>query len=125
MEISLEEFRKSIPAVTLDDAAVTKYLTDSARAVKRDGVNSDHKEFDELQKFYALGLMQNDRVAGVRSAYAVGKNPEGISSMSVAGISLGFQSPSSSSFSSEGKTGYFLDYDVLLKKVRGLKGRIA
>jgi len=135
MEITLEQFKLYIPTVTLTDPEIERYLTDAKRAVTRDGFSVSHKEFDELQRFYALGLMQEDKVSGVRtpaSSSGSGSGAEGISSISVAGISVGFRDPNTSSSSSsassgrtsEGKTGYFLDYDVLKRKLQFPRGRI-
>lgn len=126
MEITLEQFKQYIPDVTLDDARIELYLSDAKRAVERDGFDIGHKDFDELQKFYALALMQDDKVAGVKSATASGNNPEGISSIGVAGISIGFSNPTSSNsvYTKTGKTGYYLDYENLVRKIRGLKGRL-
>lgn len=127
MQITLEQFKKYIPSVTLDDPRIQLYLDDAKRVVKRDGFDVSHLEFDELQKYCALALMQDDKVAGVKSASAVGNNPEGINSIGVAGINIGFQSPSQSTtvFTKDGKTGYYLDYENLKKRIRAFQGRVA
>jgi hypothetical protein len=128
LEITLEQFKQYIPDVTLDDTRIELYLSDARRAVERDGFGVEHKDFDELQKFYALALMQDDKVSGVKSATASGNNPEGISSIGVAGISIGFSNPSSggsgTAFTRSGKIGYYVDYENLVKKIRGFKGKL-
>ena len=63
MTLDLTTFKKYIPAVTLDDARIQLYLDDAARVVKRDGFDEAHLDFDELQRFCALALMQDDKVA--------------------------------------------------------------
>ena len=100
------------------------YLSDARRAVERDGFNVSHKDFDELQKLYALALMQEDKVSGVRSATSGGNNPEGISSIGVAGISIGFSNNSQTTMTKSGKTGYYIDYENLVRKLRSLEARI-
>ena len=127
MLLDITTFKKYIPAVTLDDARIQLYLDDAARVVKRDGFDEAHLEFDELQRFCALALMQDDKVAGVKSATAVGNNPEGINSIGVAGINIGFQSPDSSRAVStrDGKIGYYLDYMNLKKRIWAYSGRVA
>ena len=127
MEITLEQFKIYIPNVTLEDTRIELYLSDAKRAVERDGFDVSHKDFDELQRIYALALMQDDKVVGVKSATAVGNNPDGISSIGVAGISVGFASPSSSQnvFTKDGKIGYYIDYESLKKRLNLFKGRIA
>jgi hypothetical protein len=122
MEITLTEFKDYIPSVNLTDPQIERYLKDSKRAVERDFPVS-HPEFDELQRLYALGLMQEDKINGVRSS--TGNVPEGISSIGVAGVSVGFQSPTSVLRNTDGKTGYFIDYDNLKRKLLRYKGRIA
>lgn len=126
MEITLSQFKVYIPGVTLLDSRITLYLADAKRAVERDGFSVDHKDFDELQKLMALALMQDDKVSGVKSATAIGNNPEGINSIGVAGISIGFQGPSNTNtvITKTGKMGYYLDYDNLKAKLNGLKGRV-
>lgn len=127
MEISLEQFKLYIPSVTLDDTVIQRYLSDAKRAVVRDGFSESHIDFDELQRLYALGLMQQDKVAGVISATSSGNAPEGISSIGVAGISIGFGGANSSSKidSATGKIGYMADYVQLVRKLNWGKGRIA
>lgn len=127
MTLELTTFKQYIPAVTIDDPRIQLYLDDAARIVKRDGFDESHADFDELQKLCALALMQDDKVAGVKSATAVGNNPEGINSIGVAGINIGFQSPSSSNsvFTKEGKSGYYLDYMNLKKRIWAFGGRVA
>lgn len=127
MKITLTDFKVYIPSVTLADERLQKYLDDAARAVKRDGFDESHEDFDELQRVLCLALMQEDKISGVRSATSAGQNPDGISSIGVAGISIGFQSPSNSGsiITKSGKTGYYLDYELLKKKISGFKGRIA
>lgn len=127
MILDITTFKIYIPAVTIDDARIQLYLDDAKRIVKRDGFDESHDDFDALQKLCALALMQDDKVAGVKSATAVGNNPEGINSIGVAGINIGFQSPTQSSvvYTKEGKSGYYIDYDILRKKLNGFKGRVA
>lgn len=127
MTLDLTTFKKYIPAVTIEDARIQLYLDDAARVVKRDGFDEAHLEFDELQRFCALALMQDDKVAGVKSATAVGNNPEGINSIGVAGINIGFQSPDSSRTVStvNGKIGYYIDYMNLKKRIWAYQGRVA
>lgn len=123
MEITLETFKQYIPNVTLDDTRIELYLSDAKRSVIRDGFDVSHTDFDELQKLMALALMQDDKVAGVKSATAIGNNPDGINSVSVAGVSVGFQNPGQMN-TVHTQTGYYLDYDILRKKLNGLKGRL-
>ena len=126
MQITLLNFKQYIPSVTLDDTRLQLYLDDAKRAIMRDGFQESHSDFDELQKFMALALMQDDRVSGVKSASSVGNNPDGIGSIGVAGINIGFQSPSQTTnvLTSKGKAGYYLDYEILVKKLNGLRGRV-
>ncbi len=127
MTLDLTTFKKYIPAVTIDDARIQLYLDDAARVVKRDGFDEAHLDFDELQRFCALALMQDDKVAGVKSATAVGNNPEGINSIGVAGINIGFQSPDAMNRVStkDGKIGYYIDYMNLKKRIWAFGGRVA
>jgi hypothetical protein len=126
MEITLNQFKVYIPNVTLDDSRIGIYLSDAKRAVERDGFDVNHPYFDELQKFYALALMQDDKVAGVKSATAIGNNPEGISSIGVAGINIGFAGSggSQTTYTKSGKIGYYVDYENLVKKIRGFGARV-
>ncbi|MBK8397437.1 MAG: hypothetical protein IPL26_19660 [Leptospiraceae bacterium] len=127
MEITLEQFKQYIPSVTLDDPRIQLYLDDAKRVVKRDGFLESDEEFDALQKLAALALMQDDKVAGVKSASAVGNNPEGINSIGVAGINIGFQSPVAMNRVStrDGKIGYYIDYENLKKRIWAYCGRVA
>jgi hypothetical protein len=126
MEITLEQFKLYIPDVTLEDVVIQRYLADSKRAVIRDGFDMSHIDFDELQRLYCLGLLQQDKVAGVLSATSSGDAPEGIRSIGVAGINIGFADSSTANridrFSN--KIGYMADYSELVRKLRGLQGRI-
>lgn len=126
MEIALEQFKPYVPSVTLDDVTLQRYLDDAKRAVVRDGFDVSHADFDELQRLYALGLMQQDKVAGVISATSSGNAPEGISSIGVAGISIGFGGANSSSKIDKysGEIGYMADYKKLVRKLIGLTGRV-
>ena len=127
MEITLEQFKQYIPSVTLDDPRIQLYLDDAKRVVKRDGFLESDEEFDALQKLAALALMQDDKVAGVKSASAVGNNPEGINSIGVAGINIGFQSPVAMNRVSTraGKIGYYIDYENLKKRIWAYCDRVA
>lgn len=127
MILELAIFKNYIPLVTLDDVRIQLYLDDAKRVVTRDGFDESHVDFDELQKLAALALMQEDKVVGVKSASSVGNNPDGISSIGVSGINIGFQSPSMTSVirTAQGKTGYYLDYENLRRKLHGFKGRVA
>jgi len=127
MQISLEQFKQYIPSVTMDDTRIQLYLDDAKRNVERDGFDESHNDFDALQRIMALALMQDDKVAGIKSATTVGNNPEGINSIGVAGINIGFQNPSqvNTVLTSQGKAGYYVDYDILRKKLNGFRGRIA
>lgn len=122
MEISLIEFKKYIPKVTLKDDELMFYLKRAKRGVERDGFHVMHKEFDELQRLYALGLMQEDKVEGVPNPS--GDVPAGISSIGLSGLSISFKD-SNSTRTSSGKVGFFLEYEVLVRKLRGFEGRIA
>lgn len=126
MEITLEQFKLYIPSVTLEDVVIERYLSDSKRAVIRDGFGVSHKDFDELQRLYALGLMQQDKVTGIISATSSGDAPEGIRSIGVAGINIGFADSASAGRMDRttGKIGYMADYIELVRKLNGLKGRI-
>ncbi len=126
MEISLEKFKTYIPTVTLEDSRLLVYLADAKRSVERDSISCSHHDFDELQKLYALALMQDDKVSGVKSGGGGGNTPEGIRSIGVAGINIGFAESSSSQTKTtrSGKTGYYIDYEILLKKIHGMGVRI-
>jgi hypothetical protein len=126
MEITLEQFKLYIPDVTLDDTVLERYLVDSRRAVIRDGFPITHPDFDELQRLYCLGLLQQDKVSGVISATSSGDAPEGISNISVAGIGIGFSGTKTASKMDRatGKIGYMADYMELVTKLRGLQDRI-
>lgn len=123
MILELAIFKNYIPSVTLDDVRLQLYLDDAARNVKRDGFDESHVDFDELQKLAALALMQEDKVVGVKSASSVGNNPDGIRSIGVAGINIGFSENNQNT--AQGKSGYYLDYENLRRKLHGFKGRVA
>lgn len=126
MEITIELFKLYIPNVTLDDVVIQRYLDDSKRAVIRDGFDVSHVDFDELQRLYAMGLMQQDKVTGVLSATSSGDAPDGISSIGVAGINIGFSgSKTASKFDKySGKIGYMADYAELVRKLIYSESRI-
>ena len=123
MELTLDKFKVYIPEVTLPDDRIWTYLQDGKNNVMRDGIDVSHNDFSELQKLNSLALMQDDKVTGIKSASSSGSAPEGISSISVAGLSVGF-SGSSSVATKSGKMGYYIDYEVLLKKIRAFQNRI-
>ena len=126
MEITLEQFKLYIPDVTLDDTVIERFLSDSKRAVIRDGFDVSHADFDELQRLYAMGLMQEGKVAGVLSATSSGDAPEGISSIGVAGINIGFSGTKTASKMDRlsGKIGYMADYLELVRKLNKFKARL-
>jgi hypothetical protein len=121
MEISIIDFKTFIPKVALSDVEIASYLARSRRAVIRDGFYIEHKDFDELQRLYAMGLMQSDKIAGLPSPSS--ESPPGISSIGLSGLNIGFKTDSSPS-SRSGKTGYFLDYENLKNQLYEYKDRI-
>ena len=128
MEITLATFKTYIPAVTLDDVTLQRYLNDAKRNCLRDGVKLDNDDFDELQRLNALSQMQLDKIPGIVSIMPTGTNIEDITNMNVAGIGLSFNRPPAGVglyVNSLGHTGYLAQYEDLLYKVLGSRSVVA
>lgn len=126
MEIDLATFKTFISNVTLDDVSLQRFLDSSKRAVVRDGFDVSHIDFDELQRLYAMGLLQEEKISGMVSATSSGSAPEGISSIGISGITVGFSQSANASKVDRltGKIGYMADYEMLVRKIRKFKGRL-
>ncbi|EMO14445.1 PF13262 family protein [Leptospira santarosai str. CBC523] len=124
-EILLSEFKLSLSEDTFTDPKLTWFLNQAKRNVIRDGIQESHSDFDELQRLYALYLIQKYN----RTQNSLDPNNSGgaIESLRVEGIAISYSNVEKNSNTSDtiSSSSYLQEYQTLLSKSIGLNDRLA
>ncbi|EMO69802.1 PF13262 family protein [Leptospira santarosai str. 200702252] len=104
---------------------MTWFLNQAKRNVIRDGVQESHSDFDELQRLYALYLIQKYN----RTQNSLDPNNSGgaIESLRVEGIAISYSNVEKNSNTADtiSSSSYLQEYQTLLSKLIGLNDRLA
>lgn len=123
-EISLSEFKLSLSEDTFTDTKLTWFLSQAKRNVIRDGIQESHSDFDELQRLFALYLIQKYN----RAQNSLDPNNSGgtIESLRVEGIAISYSNVEKNSDASDtiSSSSYLQEYQVLLSKLIGMNDRL-
>ncbi|EKO62361.1 hypothetical protein FH593_04635 [Leptospira interrogans] len=123
-EISLSEFKLSLPEDTFEDPKLIWFLNRAKRNVIRDGIQESHSDFDELQRLFALYLIQKYN----RAQNSLDPNNSGgaIESLRVEGIAISYSNVEKNSDASDtiSSSSYLQEYQVLLSKLIGMDDRL-
>ncbi|MDI7209953.1 DUF4054 domain-containing protein [Leptospira santarosai] len=124
-EILLSEFKLSLSEDTFTDTKLTWFLNRAKRNVIRDGIQESHSDFDELQRLYALYLIQKYN----RTQNSLDPNNSGgaIESLRVEGIAISYSNVEKNSNTSDtiSSSSYLQEYQTLLSNLIGLNDRLA
>ncbi|ASV10704.1 hypothetical protein B2G51_01705 [Leptospira santarosai] len=124
-EILLSEFKLSLSEDTFTDPKLSCFLNQAKRNVIRDGVQELHSDFDELQRLYALYLIQKYN----RTQNSLDPNNSGgaIESLRVEGIAISYSNVEKNSNTADtiSSSSYLQEYQTLLSKLIGLNDRLA
>ncbi|EKO86533.1 PF13262 family protein [Leptospira interrogans serovar Grippotyphosa str. 2006006986] len=123
-EISLSEFKLSLPEDTFEDPKLIWFLNRAKRNVIRDGIQESHSDFDELQRLFALYLIQKYN----RAQNSLDPNNSGgtIESLRVEGIAISYSNVEKNSDASDtiSSSSYLQEYQALLSKLIGMNDRL-
>lgn len=123
-EISLSEFKLSLSEDTFTDPKLTWFLSQAKRNVIRDGIQESHSDFDELQRLFALYLIQKYN----RAQNSLDPNNSGgaIESLRVEGIAVSYSNVEKNSDASDtiSSSSYLQEYQALLSKLIGMNDRL-